>query len=404
MKKLSISKTAFSALYAIFVIAILLLPKYVYGLSYMQNIILSAPLFLWAFLWDQKFLKKFVIIVGILGVISAFRFCFNTGFHFGMAVNLAIVSYVAFIPYFTFESLANAKQIEKNVVIFVAFVLFAYVMINTWKEFAVNPTVARLLARGTQDDVELQLLRDSNVGGFGFSYAVGMFAPYVALWITRTTGIKKACFILLEIILLVYCVYTQYTTLILFAVVFSALIFFLKTKNRVMVILIALFAVLALLYLEDIFYLLGSKLQLKSLSEHLMGIASFLGGGDIGSSRGELATNALKLFITDPIVGVDLTDSRNLYIVNHSHSTYTGILPSGGIVGFGLYACVLFLIVRNIITKMPSGNDILPVLLMYIILGAFNPITLADITVAVLLIIPLCELAFVTPNEKGRIS
>ncbi len=402
LKDLSLQNMVFTV-YSIFVLSILILPRLQYTTSYVELFVLSFPLIAFACLLDFSVLKRIYPIFVYLGLMFIFRAICNTWGNLSAALNLSFVLYLGLLGYFLFEAAQKMNNdVLLKIIIAAALLMFCIIAINTFRELAIRPGVARLLARGTQDDKIINALRMKNVGGFGFSYAVGMFIPYVASLIIRSKGLLRAAFIALLIILFVYIFNTQYTTLLLLASVFTIFVFFINIKKPSSK-LIAIFLIIILLFsLKHIFLFLAENIKLTALSSRFEDIYITLSGGESDSSRWQLQADAFKLFFQNPLFGADLNDAQNLYIVNHSHSTFSGILAGGGIAAFLCYFGILYFAMNNIKRMLPSFKNIQPVFLHLLILSLLNPINSFEILLVVYLIIPAIELLFNKRMERKK--
>ncbi|MCH5191178.1 MAG: hypothetical protein J1F23_03345 [Oscillospiraceae bacterium] len=391
LRRISV-KSVLLIVYSTILLALLILPHYKYSVTYMVIILASAP-FVFAYaICDLHILRKIGFIFVWLAIIALLRFMWNTPFYISGAVNTSIILYLCILAYFIFEILMmrdNRREIFWVIVI-TCFML-ALIGFNTFREFASNPTVARLLANGTTEDEYINLLRSKNVGGFGFSYCIGMLTPYIAMRVARAKWKNKIPGILLLGLLLVFIFYTQYTTLLLLSVFFTACAFVTKSNNMIFKITFLIIFAIVLLELKDIFLYLTIHVKLENLASHFNDLYIMMTSGKSSSSRTELYGNAFALFLKNPILGADLTDASNAYIVNHAHSTFFGMLAGGGIVGTGIYYGIFFKVIKNIKSALGDIKDIFPVFIMFFVLSFLNPVSHFEINIVVFMLIPLFE-------------
>ena len=388
IKTISFGSIVF-ALYGVFVLAYIFLPNLQYSIKYVHLFLMSFPLVAWVCIGKEKMINIFVC----LGFMAFFRLIFNAFGNFSAAVNTSFILYLCLLGYFMFEGSQKLKtNIALNIIVVASLVMICLVAVNTYKEFAANPGVARLLAKGTNDDEEINLLRSMNIGGYGFSYAVGMLIPYVATWIIRAKGNKKWIAIAFFVLLIVYITKTQYTTLLLISVFFTGYVFFIHCKTMHAKIAVFIIVICLIFGSRYIFEFLADQIKLRTLSVRFRDIASMLSGNGSDNSRWELQWNAFKLFFKNPLFGADLTNAENLYIVNHSHTSFSGTIASGGIAGVSLYYGTILLAVKNVKKMVPTCRYIEPTFLHLLVLSLFNPISSFEIFTVTFLIIPGIEL------------
>lgn len=398
MLKLKIPRFSLTGMIRVLYISVLtlllMLPQFLYSMSIVQVIILAMPLIMGLVLRYKKNQKRIFTILLFLAGMFFFRYCVNTFLQLKPAMNLSIITLYTLIPALCFFALAESdvEPWERKTVVLITVIGAAVVLVNTFLVFQVMPTVARMLARGDNSEEEIQLLRQMNIGGFGFSYAIGILIPYVALWIKRSTGTKRGVFCALYAVLFLFGLKTQYTTLILLAVAFSMYVFQRGKKITIGKLLVFAAAGLGVFFLPNIFAYLGEHIQLETLACHFKDLAYSLAGGASSSSRKMLALNALKVFASAPIFGADLTDPQVNYILNHSHSNYLGILGGGGVIGTTVYIGLFLFIIREIKREIPTFRDFRVIYLMYFVLGFLNPNTSPEISISIFLLIPLIEL------------
>lgn len=395
-------KNVFMALYIVAIIALLVLPMLKYTVRYIPIILFTLPFIVYYSM--QKGRNRIILLVTtvVLLLLFVFSFLINAPLNVNAAINLSIISYLCFLPFFIFDYLTSNNNIfETKFVIAATIAIFLFIMAVTFKEIAVNPTVARALAVGSNDDEYVYNMRMKNVGGFGFSYAVGLFVPYVTSKIIETNGRKKIFLILTLFLLMTYALLSQYTTLLIMCVVFCVLVFIIESKNVITKITLIAFVLLILLNLMNILKYLGMYLPYKQLSYHFWLMYVSFETGEETTSRLMSARRCIGLFKSHPLFGVNILDSYNSYVINHGHSSLFPLLASNGIVGFMLYITPLIMIIKNLINKFNKSSGYILVFVMYLILGIINPTHNAfEISVIVFMLIPLIENYIFTQKEN----
>lgn len=397
-------KNIFLTFYYAVLICLLVLPMFKYTVKYVPIILFSVPLIVLYCISCKNGIKNFAVILGALMMMFVFSFLVNSTFLLNQSLNFSIASYLCFLPFFMFDYVVkrNDKQLTKMILV-VSVLIFVYVFAVTMRELFVNPFVARQLASGVKDDPYLNALRARNVGGFGFSYAVSMFIPYVAMKIVSTTGKAKRLFTILFIILLIYGFYSQYTTLIIISIVASILIFAIYSKNFIVRVMLVVTGVVLLFGMKYIFKFLAYHLPLEALAQHFQSMYLSIVTGEDTTSRAEYIKICLRMFIKHPFFGVNVVDSYNSYYVNHAHSMYFPLLASKGIFGTSLYIGITYYIIKSVNNILGEYKALLPVFAAYIILGFLNPNNSFEISVAVFMIIPLAEYMFLQKKKERAI-
>ena len=386
-------RNIFMSVYIVAIVALLVLPMLKYNVKYILVILFTVP-FVAVYMLKKR--KSAIVFFGfLLTLVSFFIFNFlvNTPLNINASINMSILLYMCFIPFFIFDYLVNSDSVwEIRLVIIGTVAIFVFVMIMTSIAFIDDPTIARSLASGRTDDEYINSMRMQNVGGFGFSYAVGMFIPYIAIRIVRSSGNIRFVFIALYIALFMYALFCQYTTLLFVAIAFSTVIFIWGSKNALTKSILLFVSLLVLINLTGIFKFLGNHIPFTSLAYHLKNLYISMSTGEETNSRLLAAKRCIGLFRRNPFFGANLLDRYNSYIVNHGHSTYFGILASNGIAGLGILLFATVSIMRSIYVKTNPNKMNIIIFIMYIVLGFLNPTHNAfEISVVVFLLIPLIE-------------
>lgn len=391
-------KRLFTFLYVMAITALLVLPRLKYSFTYVQVVLISLPLIVLAFIEGKKYRSLLAINVISLAIMFLFTFVFNFGGSVGNTVSAVISMYLYTLPLLICQYLLDTgdKQLMKWISVATCAML-VYIMLVTFKEFSVDPTIARKLAYGTYDDAYITYQRMKNVGGFGFCYCLGMFAPYLTSVIERTKGKAKAFSLACLFILLVFSVYSQYTTLVLLAVASIFYVVLTQGKMSVKKIIILVIMVVMIVSIRSIFWFLANNLSLSTLSSHFYDLYYILEGEE-DLDRWNMYKLNLRVFWHNPIVGADLTQSYNEWVTTHAHSTIFSKLSSGGLVGIGTFAG-FFGSAWYYLTKKNELRRLIPVFLAYIILAVLNPVA-PEISVTAFMIIPIIEYQFVNKEEQ----
>lgn len=390
-------KRIFVFLYVMVIIALLLVPSLKYDFKYAQVVMLSLPLIAIAFIEGKTFRKALLINVILLFVTFMSYYVINVRGNLGQAQGLLVTMYLFTLPYLICQYLIDIKDtvLMKWICIATCGIL-AYIMIVTFREYAYDPTISRKLASSVIDPYIISQIK-KNIGGFGFCYCLGMFAPYLTSVIGRVKGKQKFVAMASLLFILVFSVFSQYTTLILLSVISIFYVILTQGKMSVKkVITLVLFIVITLSF-RKILLFLANNVGLSTLSNHFYSLYYILGGEeDFG--RWSLYKANFILFLQNPIFGADLTVHYNEYLVDHAHSTAFSRMSGGGIIGFGGFVGFIAS-AWYYLTKKSSMRYLIPVFVVYILLSILNPVT-PEISITAFLIIPLIEYQFINKEEQ----
>lgn len=390
----------FIFVYVVALMALLVLPSLKYSVTYMEITILSLPFLALILITGVNYRKSFLQIILMLVAMAFLHYVLNSKGNISSVLNLVVTLYLCILSYFICRFLLDLgdEKLIKWVVIAVC-LIFAFVFMKTLFALFENPTVVRNLATGDITDKYIMYQRMQNVGGFGFAYAIGLFIPYLTTIVIRATGRKKIIATILLVVLFVFAFLTQYTTLLILTTAFIlyVLIKHGKTPARKIIAIAIMFIVI--LSFKNIVLFIAENTKLETLSWHFYDIYYSLGGGELESSRDEIYIKALSLFLENPIFGADLTNTYNATFANSSHSTFFARLVEGGIVGVALTYGAIGVCIKSIKSEIKSSY-MAPAFFYLIVLSILNPITMMEIFVSAMLLIPLIEYLIVkTENE-----
>ncbi len=395
-------KSIFIVAYYFLLFCLLVLPSLTYSVKYVIIILLSAPLIALYCVSYKKSFQKFITVLFALTMMFIFSFLMNSTFLVSQSINFSILSYLCFLPFFMFDYVTHFdNKITMRLTLLVSSAVFLYVLLVTVKELSVTPTVTRMLASGVEDDPYLNEMRQKNVGGFGFCYAIGMLVPYVAIKSAQAYGAKKVGYLALLATLIFFCLYSQYTTLLIMSIVSCVIIFVIYSKNIFTKFVLIFLGIIALIAMMPIFKFLALNLPFQSLSYHFRLLYESSTSDTEVTARTMFTKTCLELFIKHPFFGVDVTDLYNSYYINNGHSTYFPLLASKGIVGFSFYFGATIYIMKLICSKLRNSSVLIPIFVIYIILGFLNPNNSFAISVMVFFIIPLNEFLYQKKQEGG---
>lgn len=310
------------------------------------------------------------------------------------SINEMIRNIRFFIPVmwtiYAFERL-NRKHIKMILICFL--VMATYILYNTLTALGENPEIARLLAQGTASEsgAELNSYRLSNIGGFEFSYMMGIVS-LIVMWmflIQKKVWVKivlLACYVLI----FNYILQSQYATLLFLTFAGTVILLFLFNKNIVLRLFLVLFSLVLIFNITDIAFYLSNLFKGSVLERKFLQIANALVKGtteELGS-RPELIINSFNAWLKNPIFGLD---AREL----NSHSLIMGTLASGGLIGIALFVCLYIISLKLIhatINEYKQGISLFICSSIFLIaLSFFNPIGYVfEMTIATFFLVPIC--------------
>ena len=263
-------------------------------------------------------------------------------------------------------------------------VLIMIIIFKTYNALNENQWISRILAQSVLTDTpEIRELRLQNIGGFEFSYMVGLInICFFWSYFYNVDKRKKLIYLILTIISYMYIIKTMYTTLLLLTSLSLVIILIKNVKNILAKILTFLIFLIIVWNYADIVYFLSELFNGSLLSNKFMQIYMALteGGMESLGSRPELIMNSISAWLSNPIFG---GRPENL----NSHSMFFGLLATNGIFGILLLIVVFYLSYKVIVGELiKKGIDtlLIKICFMYIILlMIFNPINYVfEITIA----------------------
>lgn len=283
----------------------------------------------------------------------------------------------------------NKKQ--KIFVLICFAVITVFVFFRTLQALSENEWIARLLAESTStSSMEINSYRLENVGGFEFSYMIGLVTLCIAWLIfnARRIYVRIIC-ALLTVFCYYYIIQTMYTTLLILTTVCLALMLLFYVKNPMIRVLGVGVAVVFLFLLPSITLKLSDLFGNSLLADKFLLIHHSLTGGGAESlgSRPERMFEAFVEFAKSPIWG-----GNN--VAGDAHSLFFHTLANYGIIGV-VALVVPFVKGRDIIISGLKRNNcstlLFDIACVYIVLlSIFNPIGYVfEVTITVFFIVPI---------------
>ena len=268
---------------------------------------------------------------------------------------------------------------ERNVIIAYNLILLLVVIIATAKAMLVFPDVMRMLTAGTTEKAFSQSMTQMNVGGFGIAYGCGAILLVLVALLTNFT-LNKITRILLwgGIVVCGYIVLqAHFTTLLGLCIASITLILYISTENPFAKLIYILVALLLLLAVQPLMRTVIDYYQGSAVAGHLQDLyASWFEGEKYHSYRNEYFMNGVNLFLTSPLLGVNVTLPENQFTYIASHSTMLGVATRSGIIGCFCYFYTYWVAVKDRVFECPSPQRFriyFPLIAYFLILSLLNP-------------------------------
>ena len=366
-----------------------ILPSVYISFTYIPVAICSALLAALVYLGDRKRFSKYASIYLLCLLLSVLYLIIPYSLQLKPAVNIfqQMVIYTAPVMLATFfVSLDRNRKFNRRMYwLAVIFIIgcMSFVYVRTMSELAVNPTVCRLLAVGNYNEYraeEIRELRMSNVGGFGFSYAIGLIETLCFYTALKEKKAKRVIFILITAALLIFIVKSQYLTLLFLCIIINLVISFRFQKNDISRVLIISAIIILLIFASPIIRYLSQMITGEKLSEKMYAISGLLQGDGYSSMRLDYIKDAFVAFGHHIFLGQpDLINKSDISAISsHVHSTQIKLLVDVGLVGSFVYNFFLFYI-RNFVARLIKRNGHNPEPFMmafwfFWLLSWFNPV------------------------------
>ncbi len=384
------------------------------SLTYVPVAIASAIFTFLTFITDRKHIVNYILIFLPCLFIALLYFIVPYSFSLKPAVNIFQQLVIFTAPVMLATLYLNLNQDRKiyrwfyrlSIVFLVGCIGFVYV--RTMRELSVNPTVCRLLAIGKYNSYmaeEIQSLRMKNIGGFGFSYAMGIIEIATFYGAVRNKGKKRIIYALVTLFLLVFVVRAQYMTLLILCVVINFLTSLKFAKSYATKAFIVFAIVLLLVFSGPITEALAGLISGERLSERMYALSGLLEGDGYNSWRLEFIKDCLgsiskHLFFGQPDM---INNHEAISISANSHSTQFKLLVDVGLAGSIIYNFYLFYLRRYIVKLIcRTGNNPEPFAMCFLFLwflSWLNPtFETFELPFVLFLVIPL----FICLNGKGN--
>lgn len=347
------------------------------------------------------FLKKCPWTVYVVAMCSVFLMLTTISIITGTAsspvdaVNTILIRNVRFFLPIFWSCYAFEYTTKKQQTIFLTLfsVIVIFVLIKTLIALETDPWIARVLAQGKESTgSSINRYRLDNVGGFEYSYMMGIIAFCLTWSALKTKNILlKVVSVTAVVLVFYYIIETMYTTLLLLTFAGVFILLFLNIKSPFVRGLLVVIAVTAFFFLAPILGYLSTAFPKDSLlNVKFQNFYYALTQGNVGKvgSRPDKIVHSVEQWLRSPLFGLYNPTSN-------AHSLVFSTLETGGIVGFIPWFATFFVgydILKKVCIKKGVDTQLLLVSFMYVIaLSVFNPIGYVfEVTIAAFFIAPLC--------------
>lgn len=390
-----------------------IMPSVNVALTYVPVAIASAIFTFLTFVTDRKHILNYILIFLPCLFIALLYFIVPYSFSLKPAVNIfqQMVIFTAPVMLATYLINLDDRNTKYNrfykLSLLAVAVCILTVYLITMKELSVHPNICRALAAGVYNEKyeELIIYRRQNVGGFGFSYAMGIIEIASFYSAVRYKGKKRIIYAIVALALLVFVIRAQFMTLLILCVTINFLTSLRFAKSYATKAFIVFAIVLLLVFSGPITGALAGLITGERLSERMYALSGFLEGDGYNSWRLEFIKDCLEsiskhLFFGQPDM---LNNYEARSISANSHSTQFKLLVDIGLAGSVIYNYYLFYL-RKYMVKLicRNGGNPEPFIICFWflwILSWLNPVFQNyELPFALFLVIPL----FICLNGRGK--
>lgn len=385
-------KSFLFCVYMIGIFLVYIMPYFKYTIPYVPAALLM--LFCLPFLFFSGSQQKYVCVLIITSAILALLyFTIKMPGDMKNSVNEFIRNLRFYIPAcLGYYAVNHLNHKAKSFMIFTFLLLSFYIIVNTIAALFINPMLSRELAEGVTISDYIASYRLQNIGGYEFSYMMGMLTLlFVFCFMQSTRKANKWIALILAALCYYYIVEAQYTILLLLTTGFSVYILFSRQSNSMVKVLLISILILLFLNLGTIFDYLSLHLKQQMLAMKFSWLADFIAGNrdrETLHSRPGLYLNAFLDFCKSPIWGSSSESGDN------AHSYVLGLLSNCGLLGICSYLTIFFYTMKhmeNSLIHSKKDTFLFRCACWYsFILSIVNPIgTSFEITILLYFLIPV---------------
>jgi hypothetical protein len=288
--------------------------------------------------------------------------------------------------------LKYSTEKQRKFILVVFGIMCGYILLKTFDALQSVPDVCRELAKSTtRHSAELSNFRRENVGGFEYSYMMGIVTMGF-VWSavkSRNTMVRIVC-VIASVVGYYFIIQTMYTLLLILTFVGTISIFFFATTSKVKKAVLIMGSIAMFIFMEPIFEGLAEFFSFNYVLEEKftsMYLALKYDDVEMVGSRPELLFKAFIDWTENPIFGGKHTDQN-------SHSFIMTYLVNSGVIGFSVWMGFFVMswrMLRKEISKIATDLSLFDSAMIYIfLLAAFNPIGYVfEVVFAVFFIVPI---------------
>lgn len=335
---------------------------------------------------------NFFIVLMVATFLSTAFYFINGIYGLSDTINEAIRYIRFFLPViWTLYSLRFCSTKQRCHILIIFGIVMTFILIKTILALEIDSWVARILAQDkATDTAEVRAYRMGNVGGFEFSYMMGIVVICLTWAALRSEKVlTKILCVSGAVIGFYYIIQTMYMTLLILTSVGMLLLFLFDIKSTLVKILIVIGSVVASLSLAPFFKYLSELFSGSLLSTKFIQFYEALTGGGTDSlgSRPKLIMDAVQRWLKSPIWGGYDTSVR-------THSLVFSTLEATGLIGFFAFLWCIFWAYKSILFELRKKNIetiLLSIVFLYVFaLAILNPIGYVfEVTIAAFFITPL---------------
>lgn len=291
-----------------------------------------------------------------------------------------------------FYAASHLKHRSKTMLLYSFLLLVFYIIFVTIAALFKNPMLTRALAEGVTISANTASYRLHNVGGYEFSYMIGVLTlVFVSYFIQPGRKAGKWFALIAAALCFFYILESQYTILLILTTVFSVIIVFRRQSHFLIKGFLILSLILLIFNLEGFFIYLSQHMKQQMLATKFSWLADFFSGNSVQEalhSRPGLYLEAFLDFCKSPIWGSATPSSDS------AHSYVLGLLSGCGLLGLSCYL-VIFLEakrhIENCLMCMKKDISLFRYACWYVfLLSILNPIgTSFEIAIILYFFIPV---------------
>lgn len=308
-----------------------------------------------ALYWDFEEWQSIIINIFAVAIFSLMNYFGKWNGRISL-ISFLLESFLFWAGLFYLINLKNVTRGD-SLLFTKVFTIFIFITItSTIVGNVMHPNASRFLATNTNADISYSRL---NIGGYDFIYGIVILLPFFIYFFRVLHGLRRIAALGLVALTLIACFFTEYTTAVIICLIILMIELLRNIKNKVLfwsslIVVIALLIILRkpfsdlLLTIRD--FSLGRGLE--SIAERIDDIRNAVlnrtASGDAAIRSSQYA-KSFQSFLNNPLIG-GIGQESNL----GGHSEILDILGGTGLIGFAIFASLLYQHYRNITSYIES--------------------------------------------------